>query len=82
MKLRENAMIETHYWSLMKACSWRVWATLTTIVISYFVTGSFTYAISIGSIEVVAKIFLYYCHERVWAYNGMRKQKIETTDPI
>lgn len=54
--------------SLMKAISWRVLATLTTIAISYFVTHRLAYALSIGSIEVVAKIFLYYGHERIWNF--------------
>lgn len=50
----------------MKGLSWRLWATLTTIVISYFVTGKLTYALAIGSIEVFSKIFLFYIHERIW----------------
>ncbi|MEM9243160.1 MAG: DUF2061 domain-containing protein [Pseudomonadota bacterium] len=51
---------------MLKAVSWRIVATTTTIVISYFITGSAKYALSIGMIEVVAKIILYYMHERLW----------------
>ena len=35
-------------------------------LISYLITGSIAIAASIGSIEVLTKMFLYYFHERVW----------------
>lgn len=49
-----------------KTISWRVLATCDTILISYIITGSFTIAATIGSIEVITKMFLYYFHERAW----------------
>ncbi|MFD2034184.1 DUF2061 domain-containing protein [Belliella marina] len=52
--------------SLLKSISWRIVGTFDTIVISFFITGQLKMAISIGSIEVVSKIILYYFHERVW----------------
>jgi uncharacterized membrane protein len=52
--------------SLLKSISWRIVGTIDTIVISYFVTGQLVMAVSIGSVEVVSKILLYYLHERVW----------------
>jgi uncharacterized membrane protein len=54
--------------SLMKSISWRIVGTLDTMVISYFITGKVTLAISIGSVEVITKTFLYYFHERLWAH--------------
>lgn len=65
---KPEEIAESHIRSFTKAFSWRVLATLTTMIISYFVTGSIAVALSIGSIEVVAKIFLYYFHERLWAW--------------
>ena len=56
----------THAQSLLKAFSWRILATLTTIIISYIVTHELKYALSIGFIEVFAKVALYYVHERFW----------------
>lgn len=53
--------------SLLKTVSWRVVGTLDTITISYIVTGELTSALSIGSIEVVTKMILYYFHERIWS---------------
>jgi uncharacterized membrane protein len=37
-----------------------------TVIISYLITGNLKMAASIGSIEVVTKVFLYYYHERAW----------------
>ncbi len=52
--------------SVVKTISWRTLGTLDTIVISYFITGNLVMAASIGSIEVVTKMILYYFHERAW----------------
>lgn len=54
--------------SFMKSISWRIVGTLDTIVISYFITGRITLALSIGSVEVITKTILYYFHERLWAH--------------
>ena len=53
--------------SLIKAISWRIVGSIDTMVVSYFITGAWKLAISIGGIEVFTKIFLYYLHERAWA---------------
>jgi uncharacterized membrane protein len=52
--------------SLAKTISWRVAATIDTFLISLFITGSFAWASSIASIEVLTKMALYYGHERLW----------------
>ena len=54
--------------SVMKSISWRIVGTLDTMIISYFITGRITVAISIGSVEVITKTILYYFHERLWAH--------------
>lgn len=59
-------MHEKAYRSVVKTISWRVLGTIDTMVISYLVTGSLIMAASIGSIEVVTKMILYYFHERAW----------------
>ena len=53
--------------SVLKAVSWRVLATLTTMVIAYIVIGDISDALKIGAVEVVAKMLIYYFHERAWA---------------
>lgn len=52
--------------SLMKTISWRVIGTLDTVLISYLVTGTIAMAVSIGGIELVSKMGLYFFHERAW----------------
>ena len=52
--------------SIYKTISWRILATTDTFIISYFITGFISWAISIASIEVFTKMGLYYYHERAW----------------
>jgi uncharacterized membrane protein len=59
-------MHEKPYRSVVKAISWRTVGTLDTMIVSYFVTGNLIMAASIGSIEVITKMALYYFHERAW----------------
>jgi uncharacterized membrane protein len=59
-------MHEKPYRSVVKTISWRTVGTLDTMIVSYFVTGSLVMAASIGSIEVITKMILYYFHERAW----------------
>jgi uncharacterized membrane protein len=62
--------------SAMKAISWRIVGTIDTMIISYFITGKVTMALSIGSVEVLTKTILYYFHERLWAHIHRVKFKI------
>ena len=57
-------MHEKPYRSVVKAISWRTVGTIDTIIVSYFITGNLIMAASIGSIEVITKMALYYFHER------------------
>ncbi len=52
--------------SIVKSISWRIIGTMHTIAISWIVTGQLTLAFSIGSVELVTKMALYFFHERVW----------------
>ena len=52
--------------SVVKALSWRFIATLTTAGLVFAFTGRFDLAITVGVFEAVAKMFLYFVHERVW----------------
>lgn len=53
--------------SIAKSFTWRITATLTTIVISYFVIGEISLALMIGGLEFFTKMFIYFLHERLWA---------------
>jgi len=52
--------------SIVKSLSWRIIGTLDTILISWLVTGALKVAFSIGAIELITKMVLYFFHERVW----------------
>jgi len=52
--------------SAVKTISWRIIGTLDTIVISWIITGELAIAFSIGSIEMITKMILYFGHERMW----------------
>lgn len=73
-------MRDKHYRSVIKAVSWRTLGTIDTMLISYFVTGNLVWAISIGSIEVLTKIVLYYFHERAWDATKFGRIKVVNND--
>lgn len=54
--------------SLMKAFSWRFFATGFTALLVWFATSRLDLAFSIGAAEAVGKLLLYYFHERLWAH--------------
>ena len=52
--------------TIVKTMTWRVTASLTTFIIAWILTGDFLIGATIGSIEAIAKIFLYYFYDRIW----------------
>ena len=58
---------ETGLRSFVKAYSYRCCGTLTTIIISYVVTGKLVVSLAIGASEMIIKPFVYWMHERVWS---------------
>ncbi|MGW8312847.1 MAG: adenylyl-sulfate kinase [Desulfuromonadales bacterium] len=67
---------ETKRRSILKAISWRTWATITTALIVFIFTGRFALAITIGLLEVFAKMALYFLHERFWQKIRYGKKEI------
>lgn len=61
---------ETPVRSIVKSISWRAVGTIDTIFISWMITGQVKTAFSIGGIELVTKMLLYFFHERLW--NGIK----------
>jgi len=65
---------------LIKTISWRIIGTLDTMLLSALVTGSWTIGLTIGGIEIVTKMILYFLHERAWyrfSKFGIEKDKKE-----
>ena len=58
--------LDTQKRTIVKTMTWRVTASLTTFLIAWMLTGDILVGASIGSIEAIAKVFLYYLHERAW----------------
>jgi uncharacterized membrane protein len=52
--------------SIVKALTWRVIATSTTMALAYAATGNLELAAAVGAADVVIKLFFYYVHERAW----------------
>lgn len=51
---------------ILKAITWRVIATLTTILLVWLFTDEIDLALKFGAAEVIIKLVVYYFHERVW----------------
>jgi adenylylsulfate kinase len=56
---------------IYKTISWRIIATLTTVIIAWLITGNINVGLGVGFFEFFAKMILYYLHERYW-YNNIR----------
>jgi adenylyl-sulfate kinase len=75
--LARDASARAHALSFAKGVSWRFFGSLITALIVYLVTGRWELALSVGLVEVVAKIGLYYVHDRLWEaiYGRLLKRK-------
>ena len=57
---------DSHKKTLIKTIIWRTIATLITLITAYIVTGDTTLAVSVGSLDFIAKTIGYYIYERLW----------------
>jgi uncharacterized membrane protein len=61
----------------LKTITWRIVGTLDTFLLSWLITGSLKLGATIGAVEIITKMVLYYFHERLW-YNyskfGIKKK--------
>ena len=57
---------ETHKRSIAKAIVWRIISTIVTILVILVATEKPLLSVSIGVIDALIALGLYYCHERVW----------------
>ena len=51
---------------ILKTITWRIVGTIDTILLSWVITGNWKMGLTIGGVEVVTKMVLYFLHERVW----------------
>ena len=66
---------DAHHRSILKALSWRVFATTSTMLIVFAFTGKLGLSVGVGVVEVVVKLFLYYLHERAWGVLGVGRKE-------
>ena len=51
---------------ILKTITWRILATVTTILLAWLIAGDVSIALHIGAWEVIIKMLIYYLHERFW----------------
>jgi adenylylsulfate kinase len=68
---------ETNTRSIVKGVTWRVVATGTTMTIVYVFFGNLELAIATGLLETIAKVGLYWGHEKVWQKVKWGRKRIE-----
>jgi len=51
---------------ILKTISWRIIGTIDTMILSWLITGSWKLGLTIGGVEVITKMALYFLHERAW----------------
>jgi len=73
-------MSDKHYRSIVKAISWRVTGSIDTMVITFLITGKWTFALAVSGVELFTKIGLYYVHERVWEKLNFGRVKLPAND--
>jgi uncharacterized membrane protein len=50
----------------LKTITWRIVGTIDTFLLSWLITGNIKIGATIGAVEVITKMVLYYFHERIW----------------
>lgn len=63
-----------------KTITWRITATVITVLTAWAVSGDVQIALNIGAIEVLLKMAAYYYHERIW-FTKIRFKKIIKRPP-
>lgn len=51
---------------IAKTFTWRITATLTTVILAWIISGDPMIGVSVGGWEFFIKMILYYFHERIW----------------
>lgn len=62
----DGKRVESYGRTTTKTTTWRVIASIDTTLLAWYFTGSIGTAISIGGLEIITKLVLYFFHERAW----------------
>src|SRR5690606_12347528 len=63
--------------SIVKMLTWRLSGSLATVVLVLLFTHEPLVALSIGGLEVIAKMALYFVHERIWERIRFGRRRVE-----
>ena len=74
----EQMQEDSAFRSALKTLSWRLLATMTTVVLIYTLTDDGDLAMTVGYLDVTLKTGLYYFHERIWNRLQVGTRKIRT----
>ncbi|MFX1318370.1 MAG: DUF2061 domain-containing protein [Promethearchaeota archaeon] len=59
---------ETRTRSIIKGITWRLLASLSTIIVTFILTGNIVFAGILGSLDTIIKFIEYFLHERIWSW--------------
>ncbi len=69
--------LESRRRSIVKALTWRIFATFVTMSVVYVFTRELALSAGIGLADTTIKIFFYYSHERLWERIQFGRKKIK-----
>ncbi len=69
--------LESHWRSIVKALTWRIFATFVTMSVVYFFTRELAMSAGIGIVDTAIKIVSYYSHERLWEKTQFGRKKVK-----
>jgi adenylylsulfate kinase len=64
---------------IAKTITWRIVGTLDTMMLGWIVSGDLKIGLSVGGLELLTKMGLYYLHERVWYRSNFGLKKRSST---
>jgi uncharacterized membrane protein len=67
--------MDTQSRSIAKAISYRVLGSISTAILVFGFSGDVKIAAGIGTLDVVAKLGLYWLHERIWNHIPYGRQR-------
>ena len=66
--------MDTHKRTIVKTITWRIIATLTTVIVIYLWIGDLSAALGSGLLANALKTIFYYTHERAWNKSDFGRQ--------
>ena len=73
--------METRKRTVVKSITFRIIATIATVILVIAFTGDMAIAGLVGGLDLISKLIIYYLHERTWGKIrwGKRRRKIQLT---